>query len=234
MLKKVVITYLILCCTIGAITFTSGCVEQEIGKQKIESLDFSLKSWKVIDDKGAPSLIISFYASNDFRLQITDPNGIETGGKYIETGITGAKLRLARYNENPQAGVYKLIVKERHGNIIFTKEISFAGANVSILKCTSFWKYSEWSGEYTLKSLTISVKNNGDLPAYMYNAEVSIGGKVSSIRLSEVVLPNQEKTITKDTYIRDIPPGKYEMTVTLEDSSGNVISTYTTEEVPSK
>ena len=225
MLKKT-ITLLILCCAIGAVVFSSGCIKQET--------EISLKSWEVIDDNGAPSLVVSFNASNDVWLHITDPNGVETDRERIEQGITGAKLRLAGYKEIPQAGTYTLIVKDKYGDVIFTKEISFTGADVSIAKCTPGWKYYEWSDKYTLDSLTISVKNVGDLPAYIDKADVRIDGKVSSLWLSEVVLQNQVKTIAKNTYMGDISSGKHEMTVILKDYSKNIISTYTTEVVPSK
>ena len=78
-----------------------------------------LKSWEVIDDNGAPSLVMSFNASNDVWLHITDPDGVETDRELIEQGITGAKLRLAGYKEIPQAGTYTLIVKDKYGDIIF-------------------------------------------------------------------------------------------------------------------
>jgi hypothetical protein len=178
---------------------------------------------------------MTFNASNAVWLHLTDPNGVETDfRKRIEKGITGAKLRLAGYKEIPQAGTYTLIVKDKYGDIIFTKEISFIGADVSIVKCTPSWKYYEWSDKYTLDSLTISVKNKGDLPAYIDKADVSINGKVSSLWLSEVVLQNQEKTIAENTYISDITSGEHEMIVTLKDSSKNIITTYTTDVVPSK
>lgn len=225
MLKRT-ITLLILCCAIGAVVFSSGCVKQET--------EISLKSWEVIDDNGVPSLVMSFNASNDVWLHITDPNGVETDRERIEQGITGAKLRLAGYKEIPQAGTYTLIVKDKYGDIIFTKEISFSGADVSIVKCTPSWKYYEWSDKYTLDSLTISVKNKGDLPTYIDKADVSIDSKVSSLWLSEVVLQNQEKTIAKNTYISDITSGEHEMIVTLKDSSKNILTTYTTDVIPSK
>ncbi|VUT27906.1 MAG: hypothetical protein SYNGOMJ08_00461 [Candidatus Syntrophoarchaeum sp. GoM_oil] len=205
-----------------------GCVEPP-------KTEFSLKSWEVIDDNGAPSLIMSFNASNDVWIHVTDPDGVETDfRKRIENGITGAKLCLAGYKEIPQAGTYTLIVKDKYGDIIFTKEISFIGIDVSITKCTPSWKYYKWSDKYTLDSLTISVKNEGDLPAYIDKADVTIDGKVSSLLLSEVVLPNQDKTIAKNTHINDIMSGEHEMTVILKDRSKNTVSTYTTEAVPSK
>ncbi|MCK4734704.1 MAG: hypothetical protein KAT65_19775, partial [Methanophagales archaeon] len=227
MLKKT-ITLLILCCAIGAVIFISGCVKQET--------EFSLKSWEVIDDNGV-HLVVSFNASNDVCLYITDPNGVETDRDYIEQGITGAKLRLAGYAETPQAGTYILIVKDEKleygdviSTIIFTKEISFTGADVSIVESTPNWEYDELLDKYALDSLTISVKNKGDLPAYIDKADVGIDRKIRRLLFyPEVVLQNQEKTIAMKAMDRGgISSGKHEMTVILKDSSKIISTTSTT------
>jgi hypothetical protein len=214
---------LMLCLVIGGAILFLGCVERET--------EFSLKSWEVIDDNGVPTLVIPFSASDEVRVELKNPEGVLTSGKRIEKGVSEAKMDLAGYREIPKAGRYTIVVKDKQGNTLFAKEISFTGAKVLILECTPTWKGKR--GKYTLDTLTISVKNEGDLPAYIGVVEIHLQTPrmalaFAAIGFKEVILPGEEKEIMEEPRTRDIRRGGCQLAVSLEDSSRNTLATYTT------
>jgi hypothetical protein len=53
---------------------------------------------------------------------------------------------------------------------------------------------------------------------------VSIDGQMEVLYLSDVVLPGEQKTITKSLYISGISSGQYTLTLTLKLSYSGLVS----------
>jgi hypothetical protein len=195
-----------------------------------EPATFELKGWEVVDDGGVASLQISFSATNDLELLLTDPAGVEVDWDYTEFGVTGARLRLAGYGETPPAGRYTLLVKRFLDELVDSVTFDFEGARLEVIDVDTFWEYYEYEfidDYYSLEVIDISVINHGDLPAYIDEVELRLDGEIDRLYFFDgVLLPGQQETFTESTFLYDIEPGEYELRLKLEDSAGQTLATY--------
>ena len=111
-----------------------------------------------------------------------------------------------------------MTVTNQIGDIIFERKLPFDGAKLSMVKCTP-----------TLKSgvLIMHVKNDGDLPIYLCDGEISIGSAKASLSFGVVgISPGQEKVIIGYTFITNTNYRWYGISIALKDFSGNVVLTH--------
>lgn len=192
---------------------------------------FSLTSWKVVDDGGCSYLLVSFDATDDVWLYLTDPDGVQRDSRFATKGIGGAELRMGTYRETPSPGAYTVLVKDVRGEILYTRKFPFEGADLSVTECIPGWKYREGLGYWELRTLRIVMRNNGDLPAYPRTLDISLDGGIDFTHLEPsdvVVLPNQEKTANARCLISEVSSGSHTMVIVFKGHSDNFLVTYTT------
>lgn len=222
---------------------TYHCVAVSLDKagNKATSLDwffttltqFTLTGSEVVTNIGHPALQVQFTATDYVSLTLTNPDGVQTGSASAEKGVTAVILAMAGYYETPDAGAYTLIVEESSGAQIATHTFTYLGGSASISDVSLTWYWLTLSLDYTLEGISFKVKNAGDLPVCVYEADLSIDGNGETAYISEAVLPGEEKTMTETTSLSGISSGQHTLTLTLKDSEDNVVCTYTTNVTPS-
>lgn len=178
--KKIIISF---CVFIIIFTCFSGCILQDI----FGAASFSLESYSVIDDDGFPAVSVSFNSSGRVNLKTFDPNSNMIDYDFFYRS-DNTILNLGEDRATVSPGRYSFKVFDKNDKELFSKDLSFKGANLSIIKCDQDWWEND--GEYTLIGLKIYVKNSGDLPCYPFYVDMIADSEIfSSCILPTVVLP---------------------------------------------
>ena len=208
-----------------------GGSNTEIKNEYIMVQDFELTEWNLLGENGYAVLYIKFNTLGGVTLRFMNPVGTLVDVEYVEKDVVGAaaKLKMDNQWEVPKAGQYTLVVRDALGEDIFEKTFDFNGSDVTMSDLAIKWRY--FVGEFWADEVFFKVVNNGDLPACIYNCEVSIDGKGNTLSTKYIILPGEQKTIVKSSGV--IPDlfkvkGSGEKTVecTLRDKADTVIATY--------
>ena len=210
-----------------------GGSNTEIKNEYIRVQDFELTEWKLLGENGYAVLYVKFNTLGGVTLRFMNPVGTLVDVEYVEKDVVGAaaKLKMDNQWENPKAGQYTLVVQDALGEDIFEKTFDFNGSDVTMSDLAISWHL--WFGEFLADELFFKIVNNGDLPACIYNCEISIDGKGTTLSTKYILLPGEQKTKVKSTsavvadYLFKVK-GSGEKTVecTLRDKVGTVIATY--------
>jgi hypothetical protein len=185
------------------------------------AVDFTLRSWEVVNDGGYPSLLLAFDITDDVEMRLIDPDGAEADYEYVDKSTHSAYMHLAGYGVTPRAGTYELLVTPRWAEeIIFRREFAFEGADPFVAEVEMTW---DWSLFYTI---AIAIQNSGDLPAYPAGGIVRIQNEEDSLTYSPTpIMPGEGETITDEVYI-DVPSGTYPIDIVLTDHGGDMVTSY--------
>ena len=194
---------------------------------KIFAQDFTLNSWEVADDDGYASLLIKFDVTDSVRMQVNDPDGVEVDTEYVDEFDDAVYIHLAGYLGTPKSGTYKFqVISSLSDELIFSKEFSFDGPNLSITNVKVSWEWSSLFDAYDIESIEITVKNDGDLPIYPTGGTVEIEDEKYSLYYSTVtVMPGESKTIEQDPFMY-VPAGSHSIDVSITDFDNNTIASY--------
>lgn len=187
--KKFIIYF---CISILFSTSFSGCILKDF----FEDTSFSLDSYNIINDQGFPAISIFFNCSSRVNLKTFDTNSnmIDYDFFYHKGNTT---LNIGDYRETINPGKYSLIVYDKNNKEIFSKDLSFKGSNLSIIKCDQLWW--ENKNKYTFIGLKIYVQNLGDVPVYPFYAEMIVDSQIfNSYIPPSVILPGYSDYIYYD------------------------------------
>ena len=191
-----------------------------------QTTTFSLISSEVYDDDGFASLLLDFNVSDVVTLKLYGPNADMLLSEIFYRGTSHTSVSLTSHQTNPLPGTYILNAYDKNNKNIFRKEFLFEGKNLSISNVVEKWSNEKvWSDEYSLVGLNITVTNHGDLPAYIYKANVVIDSEISSaLLLPNVILPKHSGTICCFVYIKDISSEEHVLKLSLENSKGDILA----------
>jgi len=178
--KKFIVYF---CVLILFFTCFSGCILQDI----FGAASFSLDSYSIVDDEGFPAISVSFNCSGHVNLKTFDSssNMVDYDFFYREGNTT---LNLGDYKETVNPGKYSFKVYDKNDKEIFSKDLSFKGPSLSIIKCDQQWW--EDKNRYTFIGLKIYVQNLGDVPVYPFSADMIVGAETyNGDIVPTVVLP---------------------------------------------
>ena len=184
--KKIIIYFLVF---IIIVTCLSGCILKNI----FNTTNFSLNSYRIVDDQGFPALSIYFNCSNrvNFKTYDTNLNLIDYDFFYHEGNTT---LNIGNYKETVKPGKYSFKVYDINNNELFSKNLNFIGSNLSIRRCEQQWW--EYKNKYILIGLKIYVQNFGDIPVYPYYADMIVDSQIyTGDIVSSVILPGLSEYI---------------------------------------
>jgi hypothetical protein len=215
---------------------------------------FKLTGWKVVAD-GCHYLEVEYSvaSSSEARnLYLVDVNGLELDSDRITEfeadSVTRdqAGLRILHFRsklclfkdplhnlyKNLYGVQYKLMVDTLDGKTIFTKDFSFSGPNVVVVKGVSVSP-----GDYGTTDWSITLKNQGDLPAYIECArsELRLDGRSTTAYAAlpgytAWINPNEEYVwkswVSLQWFTPPMSPGQKTFDLILRDKDGNVISSY--------
>jgi len=169
---------------IGTYSKTVSLEEQK------SNINFTLDSWEVIDDGGWAALLMQFSVTESVELTLIDPKGVQVDWDYVDETETGVEMSLAGLWDTPIAGTYTFVVKSSWPEeIIFTKDFTFNGPDVTIKDVSFEWEYK--SGRYSTTDISVFCQNSGDLPCYPNKLTVQVGSDVMTTILSGVWLPGE-------------------------------------------
>ena len=197
----------------------SGCILDDW----FGGTSFSLSSWNITDDEGFPSIQFSYTCSDRVTVKLYDPNNNEVDDDFFLRGPGQVNISLGSYREIISVGNYKLKVKDKGNEQIYSKTFKFVESDASILSCSQKW----WTNGDTemLIGLTMSVENNGDMPIYPYSVEADFSAEsVSGYVLPCAILPGETKSIDCSIYKNGAPLDNT-FTVILKDKDENIIDT---------
>lgn len=149
-----------------------------------------------VDQVGIPYIEVIADIKNSPKVSLINPSGDEIDHEsVIGGGRTKISLRLG-YN-TPSAGLYKLITKDYKDNIISTVNIGpFVGPKVLAEEVVFKWKKLDAIARNP--DWTMKLKNDGDLPIYLTNAEITAEKETVTIDFQPhptVLSPGEEKVM---------------------------------------
>jgi hypothetical protein len=189
----------------------------------LQTTEFNLISSSVVDEDGFVALKIEFNISNTATVNVFKPNGIVIFKEEHNKGVHTSYAYLDEYKITPDLGNYRVRVNAKNGDTIFEDNLIFTNKNITINTIEEYW----WKDDdnHCLFGLKINLKNNGDLPVYPYEVDVSIGNKASSwYILPDVIMPNQIKDFYCCLIIENIPSMKQDVSVNVKDIEGDILS----------
>ena len=173
---------------------------------------FTLKSLTITTEGGlfgskSYTVLLSFEISDDVILLIIDPNGNKIDEEYAELGQIWAKLDLVGFEEVPEEGNYKLVVKDIRDRVIFTKNFSLIKPVEVLEKELNF--YTD-KGEYDYRKedkIIVNIKNVGEEGLLIPNVEMVLfnenatfiagRGEIKREKAGTIWIPSKE-TISLD------------------------------------
>lgn len=180
------------------------------------------------DNDGRASLRVEIRLRNDPRegllLALMNPEGGKSYERYVSLNHLRDKeetvfLKLggvgSRY-VTPRPGRYEVLVKKGvEGKLVYRKSLSFSGANLSVVQCSS-----------AEGLLNLTVENSGDLPAYVYSIDILAKGASRELFLDRpregVILPGERIVMLQEIGLgvrRSVLA-----TALLRDREGNVLA----------
>lgn len=206
-----------------------GGSDTKIKSEYIRVQGFQLTEWKLLGEGGYAILYCKFNTIGGITLRLTNPVGTLVDVESVTEDVIGgaARLNMDNWWETPGAGQYILIARDALGENVFEKTFSFNGTDVTMSDLAMTWspfiENEFWPDELFFKAI-----NNGDLPACIYNYEITVDGHSATHTIKQILLPGEQKDISPDY----IPPfkvtGSGEKTVscTLLDKAGVIIAIY--------
>ena len=210
-IKKTIIIVLTL---ILASSFT-GCT-------LFQQTEFRLISSNIIDDGGFVGIQINFNITDTATLKVINSNNLVIYSEEFYRGVHTVVAYLDEYKVTPLSGNYTIKANDNNGNSIFEKKLYLSNQNPELIDIVEYWWLEE--NKYSLVGLNITLKNNGNLPIYPYEAHVGIEDKESSwFILPTVILPLQTKSVFCLIYIDDVAIGNNEIAITVKNSQDETI-----------
>jgi len=178
-----------------AAVFICGCIQSETATQATDQPEstetaapiekqrstFEITGWKISGADSFVSLIYDYSSTKpsntygDLEISLIGPEENLLGTEYKSAGWSdwGSLHMTSGSYAVPPSGTYKIVVKDDIG-VIFEKDLTLSEANVSILRVSPKWYYSEYWGN-SLDYACIELLNEGDIPACIGKMPISVG-----------------------------------------------------------
>jgi hypothetical protein len=206
---------------------------------------------------GTFTCFVEFTVTDVATLTLTNPEGKSAPGglsmgstdrptavKVDETN-SRAYFDISSGYDIPKGGTYALTAKDASDKVIATETRQFSAADLSVSEISILWT---WDGSYyTLKWLTVTVDNNGDLPTWVSTAEVSIDGKSTTLPIRDSdesycmgrrVVPDAVDPLQTvnlyDVNLGGLQPGEKTVSLQIRDSRDSIACSYSTTVTPSE
>jgi predicted transglutaminase-like cysteine proteinase len=201
----------------------SGCIFDDI----LGITTLSLVSWTIIDDEDFASLNITFESSgtSTFKLLGSNSQVLDSEYFYKENDNQYALLHLAESRHSVTSGSYYVKAYNIDNSEIYSKIISFDGADLSISSCyQKWWERETWIGGFSLLELRLIVQNNGDVPTYPYYVKVTVDTETTTgLVIPCVIMPGETDYVYCFIYIKS-EPDESDFSIYLEDIDENILT----------
>ena len=188
-LTRKIITFTVF--TVLFFSFFSGCLLDDL----FSGTEFSLITYNITDDDGFPGLSLYVSCTGTVTVKILNPDSKIIDSDTYFKGEHDIILHLADFRHSVTFGSYKLRAYDGDNKEIFSKTITIAGSDLSILSSEQKW-WKKDNGIYSFFGLSFNVQNNGDTPVYPYDIVVDIGfDTITGLVLPSVIMPGKSKDI---------------------------------------
>jgi len=193
-------------------SFFSGCT-------LLHQTHFTLLSLTVDDDQGFPRMSVQFNVSDIAMLTLTGPSHTTLFSETYYNGVHTESIYFSSYRTTIDPGSYTLKAVDASKQIIYENEMSFLGANLSVISVSA----DTWNDTVSnqVVALHITLKNNGDLPAYPSQASILQEDSTTEVTLLPTVVPPSSTTqITCFLPPQNLTTQTKHLTIFLSDTKG--------------
>ncbi|MEM0214989.1 MAG: hypothetical protein QXT98_01145 [Archaeoglobaceae archaeon] len=217
--------YIIVLCGVFLAVILAGC--------QSEGVKAKISGYEITDFNGRPAIKVSV-ETNKFPLTIEligpDRRTIDTNFVESQKDLP-AILYFGLSGLNVKEGTYYLSLK--YGiNTLDETELTLQGPKFQLVDKKIEVEYLEFVG-YSLKKVSLTLKNIGDCPGYVYWIKLSIdNGDPHTGILNEYnvpIMPGEIKTYTANfVFVSVKEPGEHSMIIKVADSGLNVVEEFRT------
>jgi predicted transglutaminase-like cysteine proteinase len=166
-------------------------------------------------------MYVRFNTSDTAVLTLTSPAGSVLFSETYYAGIHNESIYFSGYCSTIIPGIYRLEAVDSSKQTIFENELSYLGDNLSLTSLSvDGWNKKTSSPIITLH---LTLRNSGDLPAYLHRLTVKQGSSTEDVLLlPTVVLPSSTQQITCFVPLLDSSPETNQLRISLFDCTGTV------------
>jgi hypothetical protein len=104
-------------------------------------------------------------------------------------------------------------------------------SQATIVQVSLTWGYGSW-GYFSVDNIEVTIRNDTEFPIDIDKAQLTIDGKQGIRYIAEIILPGEEKTISRSIYVTEVGPGEKTLSLELRDSCDVVVGTYSSQVTP--
>lgn len=187
---------------------------------------FTLQNYKVVVYANKVSLLIVFKVDDNVNITLVGPDNTPLSSTIVKPSDNMVYLAMAPPNTSPKPGEYRLIVTSLDGVKIYEKTFEFQGPKLEILD-VDFEVFWDNVVKGVIRRISIVVVNNGDMPAIVKKVVVQVDLRNYTIPIEMVMPIGKAKIDLVHATIAGLEKGSHKVTITLLDSSGLPLATYT-------
>ncbi len=164
--------YLLLILILGFTVLFSGCSDV-LPTEDSSTGPYDIEQNVRLQNNFIPVMEVNITGTpQDMSVELKFPNDNVTTKKIFADNFTGqsgtVKFNLAEPGKEPTKGSYEINLR-RHGEVVSSKTFTLGGRDLEVTDA----KFNITG--HTLNSMTLTIKNVGDAPAYVQQANIVVG-----------------------------------------------------------
>jgi hypothetical protein len=214
---------------------TSVSPEESIFDTYNPDARFNLAFCNIIDYKGQIGMRLIFDSNSPVTIKVLDEDGRPVVEEKIQNEKKVFVTSINDHLENIIDKTHYVINVKSGSQTIFEETFWYSGSSIIINKLESKWLTIPSEIKDQLSSVTLTIKNSGDLPAYIDKASIVLDlneGPFSfnfkSNNTYEVIMPQQTKEITVEMIypIELFISDDHIIDINLIDIKGNILASH--------
>ena len=211
----------------------SGCLEE------VQQNKFTVESWSTMCNDNSDTFIFIEFNTNirEGTIDLFNPSDVFIDSQEINYEMQNVSFIISKSKSyKPSIGVYTLIVKEielNTENIIMTKKLGIQDSQINVIKFIPNWKYNEIFGNWELKFINITMKNNGDVYGFIYEGRIIVDNSSIFIapdyhwhNINLWFMPEQEISLELTVDVPWLEKGAHFIKIFMQDTDLNTVSLY--------
>ena len=211
----------------------SGCLEE------VQQNKFTVGSWSTTCNENSDTFIFIEFNTNikEGIIDLYTPSDDFIGSQNIDGEMQNISFVISKSKSyRPPLGIYTLIVKEielNAENIIMTKKLHINDSQIVVVKCLPKWEYNKGIDKFELKSINITMKNNGDVYGFIYEGRIIVDNSSIFIapdyhwhNINLWFMPRQEISLELPVDVPWLENGAHFIEIFMQDTELNTVCSY--------
>jgi hypothetical protein len=186
---------------------------------------------------GHASFLLTYSVNVPVTATLYGPENEELDSVVLSPRNTWAELKIAEAPRTPTAGSYRLVVVDSGGEVIWEDSENFSSPDIGFrLLSVDEWGVDENTNLTTIKKMSVTIANKGDLPAYVLRVRAFMDGVLVGVgevprpyyqvgygEVMDWILPQTSENFTLDW--RESPgivPGVHPTKFSVEGEGGEL------------